>query len=44
MNWLRLLEIIDLARKRTGREPKADRGWSWACYCVVCSELRKAVS
>lgn len=41
MNWLRLLEIIDLARKRTGNPVKVDRGWSWACYCVVCCELRK---
>lgn len=40
MNWLRLLEIIEWAKARTGNQPKVDRGWSWACYCRVCSELR----
>jgi hypothetical protein len=43
MNWLRLLEIIEMAKARTGREVKVDRGWSWQCYCVVCSALRRLV-
>jgi hypothetical protein len=44
MNWLRLLEIIDMAWRRSGREPgprQPDRGWNWLCVCVVCCELRK---
>lgn len=44
MNWLRLLEIIEMARARTGNPPtkqKPDRGWNWQCYCVVCSALRR---
>jgi hypothetical protein len=41
VNWLRLLEIIEMARQRTGNTVKVDRGWSWVCYCVVCRELRK---
>lgn len=41
MNWLRLLEIIGMARQRTGNVEKTDRGWSWGCYCVVCTELRR---
>ncbi len=43
MNWPRLLEIIEMALRRTGNEPKPDRGWSWACYCSVCCELRRLV-
>lgn len=43
MNWLRLLEIIAMARGRTGWdriEKTVDRGWNWQCYCAVCAALR----
>jgi hypothetical protein len=42
MNWLRLLEIIEMARSMTGRIPKRDMGWNWQCYCRVCCALRAA--
>lgn len=38
MNWLRLLEIIEMARRRTGNRSTA--GWSWVCYCTVCAAIR----
>jgi|GEM_PF-6611999 len=41
MNWLRLLEIIEMARARVGNVEKVDRGWNWQCYCPVCTELRR---
>jgi hypothetical protein len=40
VNWLRLLEIIDMARSRIGNAEKVDRGWNWLCYCRVCAALR----
>jgi hypothetical protein len=43
VNWVRLLEIIEMARRKTGNQPKKDRGWSWACYCPVCVDLRALV-
>jgi hypothetical protein len=38
-----LAAAIDKAFERTGVEKKADRGWNWLCYCVVCSGIRAAL-
>lgn len=40
MNWPRLLDIIDLAKRRVTSDPKRQRGYQWVCYCSVCCELR----
>jgi hypothetical protein len=40
----RVLDIAAMARRRTGREPRTDRGWNWVCYCAVCRALRQSVS
>lgn len=44
MNWLRLLEIIEMARRRTTDDPKRQRGFQWVCFCSVCCELRRVTT
>lgn len=46
MNWARLLEVVEMAGRRIVRNTKGkpDRGDQFICYCVVCREIRRAVS
>jgi hypothetical protein len=46
MDWARLLEVVEMASRRIRRDTrgKPDRGYQWVCYCVVCREIRRAVT